>query len=155
MPFSTFEQFSAALCDTAGIASPELAPDESGMIAFHLVIQDVVVNLVHMRAVGTDNDEVFLLVTFGAIPQDQELEVLQLLAEANFSMLSIDAPVFGRNPATGEVVLRQRILLSQIEAPGAYESIVRLVALAKQWRLNPTLAALESDASAVDPHQFA
>jgi hypothetical protein len=153
MSFATFAQFGAALCESAGVAFPDPTPAPDGIVAFHLIFQDVVVNLAHLAAPG--NQDVFILVTFGTVPQDLELQVLRLMLDANFSMLGGAAPVFGRNPETEEVVLRQVVRLSEIDAPEAFAAIGRSVELARQWRANPTLTQPDSPAFGMAPHKFA
>jgi hypothetical protein len=106
MSFSSFSQFADALCKQAGAETPPLNPDSAGMVTFHMIVGDVTVNITHGTCGDGPDSEAFILVTFGLIPADQELEVLTLLAEANFSMLGADMPVLGLNPATAEVVLR-------------------------------------------------
>ena len=138
MPYSTFSEFGAALCNVAGIAFPRLQPDPNNVVAFHLVLDGVIVNVLHHDAKG--NDDAFVLVTFGQTPQQDECEVLRTLAEMNFVLMSGDAPVIGCNPETGEVVLRKALSLSLVDATSAYEAIRQLVALALEWRVNPLFA---------------
>jgi hypothetical protein len=139
MSFSSFSQFADALCKEAGAETPPLNPDSAGMVTFHMIVGDVTVNITHGTCGDGPDSEAFILVTFGLIPADQELEVLTLLAEANFSMLGADMPVLGLNPATAEVVLRQRVVLKETDATSAFELIIRLARLAQQWRVDPTL----------------
>lgn len=154
MTFSTFPQLAEAICTCAGVACPALDAGPDEVMAFHLTMGDVVVDFVHQPSPG--NDEVFVLVTFGAIPEGQSHDVLRLMAEANFCVLSASAPVFGCNPDNGEVVLRQLILLSQAEATEVFEMVGRFVGLARDWRADPLLSPIQqASALAVPPHRFA
>lgn len=156
MPFADFSQFAHALCRCAGIATPQLEPDGAGVVAFHLVIQEVVVDVFQLPALGGEPcDDAFVAVTFGSIAQGMELDALQVMAEANYAMLGHAAPVFGMNPATGEVVMRQHIGLSRVDAQSAFDSIVRLTGIALRWRADPTLAPDEPSGNAVDVHRLA
>lgn len=154
MPFASFTQFSAALCETAGVAAPELKADEQGLIAFHLAMGDVYVNVVHMAV--PENEDAFVLVIFGLLPEQRKLEVLELLAETNFTMIGAGAPVLGLDPATAEVVLRQHIRLSEAEAADVLADIFRFTEAARQWRVDPTFEQLKSAGGlAVPDHGFA
>ena len=138
MPYSTFSEFGAALCNIAGVEFPGLEPDPNNVVAFHLVLDGVVVNVLHHDAEG--NDDAFILVTFGQTPEQDECEVLRTLAEMNFVLMSGDAPVMGCNPETGEVVLRKALSLSLVDAATALDAIRQLVVLALEWRANPLFA---------------
>lgn len=153
MPYSSFRQFGAALCEAAGAALPDLKTDENGLVAFHLVIDDVTVNLLQLEL--PDNDEAFILVTFGAPPAGQELEVLRVMGDANFTMMSASSPVMCRDPDSGEVVLRKSLSLSTVEARSVLESIVELTRLARHWRIDPTLERLDESDGVLDPQRFA
>jgi len=136
MPFATFEQFGAELCSAARVPLPDLQPDRSGLLAFRLAVRDVMVDLLHWTS--PDNDDVFILVTFGAIQPGKELETMRLLAEANFECLSSQAPVFGSLP-NGDVVMRQLISLRKAIASETLSMIGRFASLVRQWRQNPTM----------------
>ncbi|CAN5664280.1 hypothetical protein BH11PSE7_BH11PSE7_20220 [soil metagenome] len=140
-----FLEFAHALCASAGAATPPLEPDANGMITFHMILHDVAVNITSLIAgeALTAQEDAFILVTFGDIPAGQELDVLTLLAEANFTMVGADMPVFGMNPATRQIVLRQRVVLAQTNAASAFEFIVRMVDLVLDWRANPMLAPVD------------
>ncbi|WP_048437861.1 CesT family type III secretion system chaperone [Caenimonas sp. SL110] len=153
MPYSSFRQFAAALCDVAGIAVPELTPDSNGLVAFHVVVDEVIVNLAQLDM--ANNDEAFILVTFGAAPQDQELEVLRVMGDANFTMMSAGSPVMCRDPDSGEVILRKSISLGAVDARSVLDSIVQLAQLARHWRADPTLAQIAERDAVFDPQRFA
>jgi hypothetical protein len=151
MPYSTFSEFGAALCDVAGLAFPGLEPDPNNVVAFHLVLDGVVVNVLHHDAEG--NDDAFILVTFGQTPEQDECEVLRTLAEMNFVLMSGDAPVMGCNPETGEVVLRKALSLSLVDAATALNAIRQLVVLALEWRANPLFALTGMGGAGFPLHQ--
>ncbi|HVZ45053.1 MAG TPA: CesT family type III secretion system chaperone [Ramlibacter sp.] len=155
MSFDSFTRFAEALCTTAGAQTPELAPDANGMLAFHFTFEDVTIDVVHLPGADGDNQDAFVLVGFGAVPEDKELDVLRNLAEANFSLLAADAPVFGMNPASGEIVLRKVIDLSHVDAVEALSEMRRLVGLARMWRADPELAQLQVDDPVFGVHQLA
>jgi hypothetical protein len=151
IPYTTFSEFGAALCEVAGVEFPQLQPYPDGVVAFHLVVDDVVVNLIHHQA--PDNDDVFVLVVFGMAPAQQECEVLRALAEMNFVLMSSDAPVLGCNPETDEVVLRKSVALSLVEAPAAFDAIRKLVTLALEWRADPLFASAGNKLDGFPLHQ--
>lgn len=140
MPYSSFAEFGAALCAAAGVAAPVIAPDSTGLAAFHLVQGDVVSNFIHLDESGID--DVMLLITFGAVPEHLELDVLRMVSDANFSLLGAAAPVFGRNPATGEIVLRQSFSLGRDDAHDAYGTLLQLSQFARDWRADPLLGQI-------------
>ena len=156
MTYLRFLDFADALCTIAGAATPPLEPDANGMLTFHMILHDVAVNITTIVADENINgqDDAFILVTFGPIPAGQELEVLTLLAEANFTMLGADMPVLGLNPGTAQVVLRQRVVLAETDPASTYESILRLVDLALDWRANPTLAPAGGSQLEVAGHEY-
>ena len=151
MPFSTFSKFGAALCEVAGVQYPNPQSDANGVMAFHLVLDDVIVNLLHHEFEG--NDDAFVLVVFGMAPERDECEVLRTLAEMNFVLMSGDAPVMGCNPETGEVVLRKALSLSLVDASSAFEAIRQLVVLALEWRANPLFALAGMGGAGYPLHQ--
>ena len=153
MPYANFSMFGSALCEVAGVPFPKLEPELNGLLAFHLMLRDVAVNLVHLEAAG--NDEAHMLVMFGIAPHDQELEVLRTLGDANFAMMASGSAVLCRQPDTGEIVLRKSVSLSLVEAGDAFKAIVQLAELARQWRVNPMLAQLDAGSTLVRPQQMA
>ncbi|MES2786888.1 MAG: CesT family type III secretion system chaperone [Pseudomonadota bacterium] len=153
MPYSSFRQFGVALCGAAGTALPDLKADANGLVAFHFVIDDVTVNVVQLEL--PHNDEAFILVVFGMAPSGQELEVLRVMGDANFTMMSASSPVMCRDPESGEMVLRKSIWLSMVEARDVLASIMQLTRLAKHWRADPTLERLDESDGVFDPQRFA
>lgn len=155
MPSFKFEQLAADICSAAQVEVPDLRADDNGTLAFNLVMNEVVVNLVHLTAPDVDNDEAFILITFGKLPECNALESLRVLAETNFAVWGAQAPVFGLNPATHEVVVRQSITLSRIDAAAAFGALTRLVGLAREWRANPTMAPIHRNAAQDTSYQLA
>jgi hypothetical protein len=151
----SFARFASALCGTAGAAVPELKPDGDELAAFHLVLGDVVVDVVHPLFSDDDVDEAFVLVAFGPIAQDTRLEVLQAMAEANFSLMGSSAPVFGMNPESGDVVLRKPVDLARADPAQTYAGILRLAEFARQWRVDPTMGSFNASGAALAPGQLA
>lgn len=151
MPFSTFNEFGAALCEAAGVAFPSPLPDPNNVMAFHLVLDGVIVNLIHHELEG--NDDAFVLVVFGVTPEHDECEVLRVLAEMNFVLMSADAPVLCCNPDTREVVLRKALSISLVDAELAFSAIKQLVAMALEWRADPLFALAGSRGAGFPFHQ--
>ena len=145
--------FGAALCDAANVPFPKLEPEPNGLLAFHLLVGDVAVNLVHLET--PDNDEAHMLVTFGAAPREQELQVLRTLADANYAMMASGSPVMCRQPETGEIVLRKSVSISLVEARDAFKAILQLAQLARRWRADPMLAELAGGKGLVHPQHMA
>jgi len=134
MAVSSFEELCAGFCELARVAPPALALDDRGFTAFHATLNGVAVNLVHYPLRYADH--AFVLFEYGAIsdvdagPND----ALNQLLDANFRSLQVHAPVFSRNPVSGEVVLRHVYPLFDATPNGLLDLIEAGVAQALQWR---------------------
>lgn len=153
MAHPTFTQFSEALCTAAGVQAPDLTTGEEGLLAFHLILRDVTIDLLHLQ--DQPVPEFMVLVTFGEIPEASERQVLRMMAEANFSLLGSGVPVYGCNPDSGQMVLRLSVPLHEADPVQTFRLLQRLTELVLQWRADPTLDTLSTAAAVPDPSLFA
>lgn len=114
MAIASFEELCAGFCEVIGARPPVLSADDNGLVAFHVILRDVTINLVHRP--DTSPDHVF--VVFEAGPMG-----LQAILDANFILLQVNPPVFSRNPKTGDAVLQCVYPLFEASSSGLYELI--------------------------------
>src|SRR4051812_19424853 len=95
MAIGSFEDLCEGFCELVGVPAPMLTPDSEGLVACHVDLRDVIVNLVHSPNNSTDH--LFVLVECGLIPEQGAQRIMQTLLEANFFRLEVHPPTFGRN----------------------------------------------------------
>ena len=137
MAVSSFGHLCAGLCDLVKVQAPPLVEDALGRVGFHVVMRGVTVNLVHCPHACPDH--VFLLFEFGPIGQDgpDSFADLQSMLEANFVLLQVNAPVFSRNPATGDAVLQYVFQLFDATPHGLHAMIEHGVGMVERWHAGP------------------
>jgi hypothetical protein len=128
MAVASFEDLCAGYCEILGVRTPELAPDDEGRVAFHVVLRGVTVNMVH--SAQTSPDHLFVLIELGPV---NEAGDLQALLNANF-VLDLDPPTLSRNPATGDAVLQFSYALFEATPNDLREMIEHGVEWAANWR---------------------
>jgi hypothetical protein len=131
MAFANFESACEAVCELAGFAMPRLEPDARGTLALSMSVHGVPVTLLQPRGV---TDRFLLLAEAGPAPEDRKLECWRALLAANMVLLGQDAPVFGRDPRTGEIVVHRAVELARVHAGEILDRIQLLADLANQWR---------------------
>jgi hypothetical protein len=105
MAVASFEDLCAGFCELAGVKPPVLSVSESGLIAFHVVLSGVTVNIVQRPE--ESNEHVFVLFELGPVGSDDSSpSLLQALLDANYAPLQVNPPVFSRNPINGNVALQ-------------------------------------------------
>ena len=134
MTIASFEDLCAGFCEIAKVPAPPLQADAQGLIAFHVILRDVTVNLVHCPERCADH--AFILFEFGPMGQDgaDRCEALQALLDANFLPLQVHPPVFSRNPATGDALLQYVYPFFEATPTGLLELIDDGVEMALRWR---------------------
>jgi hypothetical protein len=134
MAVGSFEDLCAGFCDVVKVPPPALSVDAQGLVGFHVLLRGATVNLVHCPQ--TSPDHVFVVFELGPIGQEGPASFadLQTLLEANFRLLRVHAPVFSRNPATGDAVLQYVFPLFDATPHGLYELIDEGVDWVSQWR---------------------
>lgn len=134
MAVATFEELSAGFCDIAGLPAPTLEPDERGLIAFHVKFRGVTVDVMHWPERCADS--AFIVFTFGPVSPDDrsQAESLRSLLTANFVSFRQPQPVFGCNPANGNVVLQYTCALFDATPHTLLELVEQGTASALQWR---------------------
>jgi hypothetical protein len=155
MAVASFEDLCAGFCDIVKVAPPQLQEDDQGRVAFHVKMRGATVNMVHCP--HTHPDHLFLVFELGplATGDADAARELKALLDANF-MLQVHAPVFSRNPATGNAVLQYVYPLFDATPSGLYELIDKGVDWSSRWRehLAPSRPG-SSDATAPQASQFA
>lgn len=137
MSMENFEGLCKGLCDLAGVAAPDLAPGGDGALAIEVVFNGVRVVLSYD---GPRNPgRVVFAVTFGPLPGGRELDACRVLMTINTHVLA-SGSTFGRDPATGDMVLAQSLAFGQATAVDVYQRIDKLVDVANSWRQTHFLA---------------
>jgi hypothetical protein len=142
---ATFESLYQGLCDILQAPSIPLAETGDGPTAFHINRQGVVVNALYFAQ--TCAEQVFVLFEFGAIPYEdpRAFRIVLALLDVNFLLPQALPPALGRNPDTGDVVLRCVYPLADANPAGFLEMIDQGVALALEWRRDFFLGADTGD----------
>lgn len=135
-----FQSLYEGLCDIVKAPRVPMGDMVDGSLAFHLKRQGVVVSVLHFPQ--TCADHVFVLSEFGAIPHDdpRAYQILLALLDINFLLPQPHPPALGRNPVTGDVVLRCVYPLAEASPAGLLDLIDQGVALALEWRQDFFLA---------------
>lgn len=135
MAVASFQDLCTGFCELVQVTPPPLQIDERGLVAFHVVLRGVTINLVHRPQVSPDH--VFVLFELGALSQDEATSDAQLhaLLDANFVLLEVNPPVFSRNPATGEAVLQYVYPLFEATPNDLYGLIHKEIDRISDWRL--------------------
>ena len=132
MPFSSFQEFTAAICARLDIEPPVLQPDADGTVGFTLTHEGTQVSLAESRY--GELPSTLMLVEFGAVPSQQEHAALLGLMDANFMMMGMDTPTFARNPATGCIVMTRSLLLSQADIDAVLDSLSGVKEAMRMWQ---------------------
>ena len=134
MAVASFEELCAGFCEIAGVPTPALVANANGLIAFHMVLRDVTVNVIHSpeKCAG----HAFILFDLGPVGQDDadSSRGLQTLLHANFLQLQVHPPMYSRNPKTGDVVLQFVYPFFEATPNGLFDLIDSGVNLALRWR---------------------
>ena len=159
MAVANFEELTKGFCEIAQVPVPVLEPDISGMVAFHVQLMEVTINVICMPDVCQDH--AFILVEFGSVPEDKEQDTLCVLMEANFLLLQARSPTFSLNPATGDVVLQYAYPFFDATPDGLFQAVKNIADVAIEWRENfflndlPDEPDLPASMGGVTPANFA
>ncbi|MBC7604118.1 MAG: CesT family type III secretion system chaperone [Ramlibacter sp.] len=134
MTDTRFRTLCVDLCDLLAVPRFELADAFEGSVAFHLVRNGVTVNVLYFPQSCADH--VFCVFEFGAIPYDDPRapDIVLALLDANFLIPDPNPPALGRNPVSGDIVLRCVHPMAHLSAQALLDKIDKGVALANQWR---------------------
>jgi hypothetical protein len=142
MSIASFEELCSGFCEIAGFAPPVLTPNDRGTLAFSVRLKGVVVTALepdHARG-----ESAILIAEFGALRQDQELNGMLALLDANLFMMDVDAPRFCRNPRNGEIILQWTCPLWDVSPTEVYRRITQMVDVAVLWREDHLLGSQET-----------
>jgi hypothetical protein len=142
MSFANFEGLCKGLCELAGVEVPDLVPGVDGGLAIEVALNEVRVVLSYDSA--SHADRVVFAVTFGPLPDGRALDACRVLMNLNTHVLA-SGSTFGRDPATGDMVLAQSLAFGQATAVDVYQRIVMLVEIAAGWRQHHFLAEAGQD----------
>lgn len=139
MAVASFEDLCAGFCEIVGVKAPQLSAGPGGLIAFHVVLKGVTVNVVQRP--DESNDHVFVLFELGHLGGDDESpSQMQALLDANHTLLQMNPPVFSRNPDNGHAVLQLIYPLFQATPNDLNEMINRGIEWSSHWREELTTA---------------
>lgn len=149
MAVASFEDLCEAFCEILGVQAPQLSVSESGLIAFHVVLHGVTVNIVQRPEQSTEH--AFVLFELGYVGDDDDAHAqMQALLEANHVLLQIHPPVFSRNPENGHAVLQVVLPLTDATPNDLYEMVDTGIEWASHWREE---ILSNGDASAAGPRE--
>lgn len=150
MALKNLQELCKGICACLGMPAPTLAPDALGTVSFTLRIQDIDIDLIEIDE-GEDGGgpRLQLAVNFGAVPPGHAPALLPLLLDSNFLMMGENAPVFGRDPRSGDIALQCGIALADTTVDAVCRALLALSDAAT--KLKPALAAVASVPRAPDP----
>ncbi len=133
MAIASFEELCAGFCELAGVPAPQLKADAQGIIAFHVILRGVTVDMVHCPE--RCPSYAFILFEFGPFGHDGLGNSSQLgeLLDANFLTLQAYPPVFSRNPVNGEALLQYVYPFFEATPTGLLELVNSGVQKALRW----------------------
>jgi hypothetical protein len=122
------------VCDAFRVSGLQLDEGYGGPVAFHLLRKGVTVDVMHYPRSAPDH--IFLLVGLGELPlEDPRIgRIVLSLLEMNFQPAALQPPVVGRNPATGQIVLKCVFPLADVTPAAFVEAIDVCVDIALDWR---------------------
>ncbi|MGE4242663.1 CesT family type III secretion system chaperone [Ramlibacter sp.] len=126
-----FQDLCDGYCGIAGVPAPQLEMEAEGLVAFHVRLRGVTVDFVYSPAV--DDQRILVIVEMGPLPEHNGAAVAGLL-DANFFRQQPGAPVFARNPATGDAVLQLLHPLEATTAADLFAVVDAGIDTALQWR---------------------
>ena len=134
MSTNNFQILYDGLCQSLQVPTFKLPDTGDGPVAFHLDRQGVVVDVLYFP--HTCPGYVHVLFEFGAIPYDDPRvsHIVLALLDINFLLPQPHPPALGRNPVTGDVVMRCVYPLEGMESGDLLELIDQGAALALEWR---------------------
>ncbi len=137
MAIASFNDLCAGFCDLVKVTPPLLKADAQGRVAFHVVLRETIVNLVHCP--DESPGYAFVVFEFGPLGQDGAVahDQAQVLLGANFNLLQVHPPVFSINPATGDAVLQYIYPLFEATPHDLYELVDQGVDHIAHWRAGP------------------
>ena len=132
MTDSNFREVCTALCHAVAAPVPNLNPDATGNTAIAMTLDDIEIVVRHEpeRAPA----DALLTIVFGPLPRDNTLAACRALMDVNSLMLWQRACSFGRNRATGEIVLEYAYPLEHACGGQLYACIRELADVALDWR---------------------
>jgi hypothetical protein len=133
MAVASFEDLCAGFCELVGVETPQLSVSESGLVAFHVVLKGVTVNIVQRP--DESQEHVFVLFELGHLGDEEESPAqMQALLDANHVLLQMHPPVFSRNPDNGHAVLQLIYPLFEATPNDLYEMINKGIDWTSHWR---------------------
>lgn len=147
-----FEQLSTSIFEMLGVRLEPPTLDDDGVMAFHMDMDGVIVNVLHMPQRSAEH--LAVQVIFGTLPPDVELEAWRALAEANYLMMGPAGQAFSRDPLSHDVVLQFTAPLDAVQPAGFVQALKELADLARAWRVNPLQADLGSANSLMSSQQM-
>jgi hypothetical protein len=142
-----FDQLAAEFCGIAGAPVPDMRLDAAGVRAFTAVIGDVPITIGHDQPRFPAH--VFMVTSFGAVPQERESAIQRELLEANAFMLQPHAAFFARDPQNGEILLQSIWPLAGIAGQDLWNACVTTVEAAVRWRETGSIEPVDASAEPI------
>ncbi|MES2784080.1 MAG: CesT family type III secretion system chaperone [Pseudomonadota bacterium] len=147
MSAASFQDLCDGFCRAAAVEPPVLNEDSEGVMSFSTDIEDVTVNIMHIRS--SHPESAFVLVDFGSPADEDKATVLQTLLLVNFTLLGDStAMAFSIHPVFGTVTLQANYPFRQHDGAHLLKSVRMLVSSAIQWREGHFLSGTRSLPSA-------
>ncbi|MBC5766643.1 CesT family type III secretion system chaperone [Ramlibacter albus] len=134
-----FSALAHSLCEAARAPAPPLERDAEGGIHVDLDVGGVAVTVTHLP--DHFPAHVFVLVAFGPLPHEGEAASSREFLDANLLMMRPGAPVFGRDPLDGQVVLHACCAMANVDGELLLAGIGVAAGMAREWRRTGRLAA--------------
>jgi hypothetical protein len=127
-----FVQLYEGVCSLVGqpVQEPEIR--KSGLWLLKLPIDEFDVHFLH--APGVDSETAAIVIQFGTIRPEAELQAYTELLDANYSLDGESAPRFSRDPESGAIIFQCAFGLSGASAPELYAHLLEMVQMARSWR---------------------
>ena len=134
MTMTRFQDLCDGVCALVEAPPFEVGGSLEGCVAFHLVRRGVTINMMYFQ--HSCEDHAFMVFEFGQIPLDDPRASRIMLALLDNNFLAPDAhpPALGRNPVSGDIVLRTVFPLATTTAEAALVAMDRGADLALEWR---------------------
>ena len=147
MSIQKYREFIDELCKVIDVEDPSLLYENC-----HVMLDGVPFTIAHGDP-ELDSDSIYIYCDFGAPPEEVKGLVLQRLMETNLVMFGNGTPMFGFNGDTGNILLMQRMVLSQMEFDSLMYVMEAFVGHIEKWR--PLLFAAEPFAEQLPMMQLA
>jgi hypothetical protein len=118
-------------CEAAKIEAP-LLTGPTGEFGFDVTIDSTPVSIWRVQFEAKDAGHV--CIDFGLPDRAEDAATWRALMDANFTLISLSAQSFCRDPETGHVVLQFEFPMEGADGAELFDACRQLVSMAAQWR---------------------